>query len=141
VSTQAEMAFLKEEITEAENARKVFAVCTVIGVVVELLTAYYFQDLNANLIALIVMICSGIAYFHFDSKKKRLYGQLKQLEFKSKCSKCGNPLPDRNFDFCPFCGESLKSKCSKCGKSLPEGNFLFCPFCSASLSKKSAPES
>jgi len=110
MSIQAEIVFLKEEITEAENARKVSISCAVIGIVLGLLSQYYFHDLYWEIMWLIFLFVSGIAYFHYDSKKKRFKHQLKQLEFKSKCSKCGNPLPDRNFDSCPFCGTSLSGQ-------------------------------
>ena len=26
----------------------------------------------------------------------------------SPCSNCGKELPDKNYDFCPFCGKSFK---------------------------------
>lgn len=47
MSTQAEIAFLKEEITEAEKALNVSAGCAVIGIVLGLLSQYYFHDLYA----------------------------------------------------------------------------------------------
>ena len=115
MSNQADMAFFREEITEAEKARKVSFGCAVIGVVLGLLSQYYFHDLYWEIMWLIFLFGSGIAYFHYDSKKKRLKLQLMRLEFMPKCSKCG--------------------------KSLPEGKFLFCPFCSAPLTKKKATES
>lgn len=43
------------------------------------------------------------------------------------CKKCLTPA-DKDYSFCPNCGESLKKNCIKCKKSFPN-IWNICPFC------------
>lgn len=43
------------------------------------------------------------------------------------CSKCLTPV-DKEYAFCPNCGESLKKECAKCKKTFPNV-WSICPFC------------
>ena len=45
----------------------------------------------------------------------------------SICSKCGGKL-DKEFTFCPYCGNRVKSSCPKCGNFLRDGA-KFCDAC------------
>jgi RNA polymerase subunit RPABC4/transcription elongation factor Spt4 len=59
----------------------------------------------------------------------------------SACDKCLTPV-DREYGFCPNCGQSLKKKCPKCKKTFPN-LWNICPYCgdqyeeSGSKTKKS----
>ena len=46
---------------------------------------------------------------------------------QNTCSKCLTPT-DKDYNFCPNCGEELKKLCSKCKKSFPN-IWNICPFC------------
>jgi len=48
-------------------------------------------------------------------------------EGQNACAKCLTPA-DKDFNFCPNCGESLKKTCAKCRKTFPI-IWNICPFC------------
>ena len=53
-----------------------------------------------------VGICMSVPY---NSQYKKLKKELESINASfPKCPKCGKELPQRNFEFCPFCGNPLK---------------------------------
>ncbi|MBN2306546.1 zinc ribbon domain-containing protein [Candidatus Peregrinibacteria bacterium] len=46
---------------------------------------------------------------------------------KNTCDKCLTPT-DKDYSYCPNCGESLKKSCPNCKKSFPNV-WSICPFC------------
>ena len=46
---------------------------------------------------------------------------------QNTCDKCLTPA-DKEYNFCPNCGESLKNTCPECKKSFPNV-WSICPFC------------
>jgi RNA polymerase subunit RPABC4/transcription elongation factor Spt4 len=47
------------------------------------------------------------------------------------CPKCGKPI-DKNYAYCPSCGEALKRVCPKCGREVQPG-WKACPNCGQKL--------
>ena len=56
---------------------------------------------------------------------------------QNTCDKCLTPT-DKDYSFCPNCGESLKKTCQKCKKTFPNV-WSICPFCGKEY--KDAPKS
>jgi hypothetical protein len=68
------------------------------------------------------------------TRMERYYEELERNVLESEtpegqnaCSKCLTPA-DKDFSFCPNCGESLKKSCPKCRKTYPI-IWNICPFC------------
>jgi len=56
------------------------------------------------------------------------------LRRENFCAACGAPH-EKDFEFCPFCGEKSLEKCHKCKKPIFTF-FDFCPFCGVENSPK-----
>jgi len=47
---------------------------------------------------------------HYRSEEFKILGLIQQMTFQiPKCPNCGKEIPQGDFEFCPFCGNSLKT--------------------------------
>lgn len=91
----------------------------------------------AILLVIIVPILGVLLYLIVrpsKTRKERYYEELERsmLEGENQtelntCAKCLTPA-DKDYSYCPNCGESLKKSCSKCKKTFPN-IWSICPFC------------
>jgi RNA polymerase subunit RPABC4/transcription elongation factor Spt4 len=68
---------------------------------------------------------TGMERYYEELERNMLEGE-NQSE-QNTCGKCLTPT-DKDYHFCPNCGESLKKTCTKCKKSFPNV-WNICPFC------------
>lgn len=95
-----------------------------------------FQAL-AILLNILVPILGVLLYLIIRPSKTRMESYYEELEHtmleggeaseKNACDKCLTPV-DKEYAFCPNCGESLKKHCGKCRKTFPN-LWNICPFC------------
>ncbi len=95
-----------------------------------------FQALSI-LLNIIVPILGVLLYLIIRPGKTRVERYYEELERnmlegettieQNTCDKCLTPA-DKDYSYCPNCGESLKKACSKCKKSFPNV-WNICPFC------------
>jgi len=113
LSETAKVALLQEVMREAKrNERSGLAVC-IIGVIVAvagLSTTWVSNGINLGIIGIVVAGIGFIIYLYYGRVYLRFIGQLALMVTKnaSPCPKCGKPLPEGEFAFCPHCGSSLK---------------------------------
>ncbi len=89
------------------------------------------------LLVIIVPILGVLLYLIVrpgKTRTERYYEELERnmMEGESQselntCDKCLTPA-DKDYSYCPNCGESLKKSCSKCKKTFPNV-WNICPFC------------
>lgn len=115
MSESAKIALLQEVMREAKrNERSGLALC-IIGVVLAVAgfsTAQWVGNaFNLGVIGIAVAAIGFIIYLYYARVYLRFVGQLASMISKSAspCPKCGKPLPEGDFDFCPFCGTRLES--------------------------------
>ena len=63
--------------------------------------------------------------YYEELERNMLEGE--SLSEQNSCDKCLTPA-DKDYSYCPNCGESLKTACTKCKKSFPNV-WSICPFC------------
>lgn len=114
MSESAKIALLQEVLREAKrNERSGLALC-IIGVVIAVAgfsTAQWAGNaFNLGVIGIAVAVIGFIIYLYYARVYLRFVGQLASMTSKSArpCPKCGKPLPEGDFDFCPFCGTRLE---------------------------------
>ncbi len=89
------------------------------------------------LLNIIVPILGVLLYLIIRPGKTRMERYYEELERnmlegenaveQHACDKCLTPV-DKDYGFCPNCGEGLKKACSKCKKTFPNV-WHICPFC------------
>lgn len=89
------------------------------------------------LLSIVVPILGVLLYLIIRPGKTRMEKYYEELERnmleedgvsqQNACDKCLTPA-DKDYSFCPNCGESLKKACSKCKKTFPNV-WNICPFC------------
>jgi len=90
------------------------------------------------LLSIIVPILGVLLYLIIRPSKTRMERYYEELERnmleggdnpteQNTCNKCLTPA-DKEYSFCPNCGEGLKKKCSNCKKSFPNV-WSICPYC------------
>lgn len=90
------------------------------------------RDMNALLwvlIALFTPIFVGLV----------IYLIIRQLDGKTKCTRCGT-FVKRDFSNCPNCGLILKKTCPLCGKKV-DPNWITCGWCGEKLTNESMESS
>jgi zinc-ribbon domain len=115
LSETAKVALLQEVMREAKrNERSGLALC-IIGVIVAVAgfstTSLVPNGSNLGVIGIVVAAIGFAIYLYYGRVYLRFVGQLASMVTKSAspCPKCGKPLPEGEFEFCPHCGTSLKS--------------------------------
>lgn len=63
--------------------------------------------------------------YYEELERNMLEGE--SLSEQNACDKCLTPS-DKDYSYCPNCGEGLKTTCAKCKKSFPNV-WSICPFC------------
>ncbi|MBU0706189.1 zinc ribbon domain-containing protein [Patescibacteria group bacterium] len=96
----------------------------------------FFQAFSI-LLNIVVPILGVLLYLIIRPGKTRLERYYEELERnmlegdnqneQNACGKCLTPA-DKDYSFCPNCGESLKRTCTECKKSFPNV-WSICPFC------------
>lgn len=96
----------------------------------------FFQAFSI-LLNIIVPILGVLLYLIIRPGKTRMECYYEELERnmlegdnateQNTCDKCLTPS-DKDYSYCPNCGESLKKTCTKCKKSFPNV-WSICPFC------------
>ena len=96
----------------------------------------FFQAF-AILLNIIVPFLGVLLYLIIRPGKTRMERYYEELERnmlegesmgeQNACDKCLTPT-DKDYTFCPNCGESLKKACPKCKKTFPN-IWHICPFC------------
>lgn len=91
----------------------------------------------AILLNIAVPILGVLLYLIIRPNKTRVEKYYEELERsmlegenvaeQNTCDKCLTPT-DKDYGFCPNCGESLKKACTKCKKTFPNV-WSICPFC------------
>jgi len=94
------------------NERSGLVVC-IIGIIVAVagFSTYYRNSINLGVIGVAVAAVGFVVYLYYARVYLRFVGQLASMVSKtaSPCPKCGRPLPEGDFAYCPFCGTPLKS--------------------------------
>jgi hypothetical protein len=114
LSETAKIALLQEVMREAKrNERSGLAIC-IIGVIVAVAgfsTTWVPNGINLGVIGIVVAAIGFVIYLYYGRVYLRFVGQLASMVTKSAspCPKCGKPLPEGEFEFCPHCGTLLKS--------------------------------
>lgn len=95
-----------------------------------------FQSFSI-LLNIVVPILGVLLYLIIRPSKTRMERYYEELERnmlegenqieQNSCDKCLTPV-DKDYSFCPNCGEGLKKNCQKCKKSFPNV-WSICPFC------------
>jgi RNA polymerase subunit RPABC4/transcription elongation factor Spt4 len=64
---------------------------------------------NLAVLGLAIASVGFIVYLHYSRVYSKLVTQLAKIAFATAkpCPKCGKPLPEGQFGFCPFCGSNL----------------------------------
>lgn len=96
----------------------------------------FFQAFSI-LLSIIVPILGVLLYLIIRPGKTRMERYYEELERnmlegdttteQNTCDKCLTPA-DKDYSYCPNCGESLKKACTKCKKTFPNV-WNICPFC------------
>ena len=96
----------------------------------------FFQAFSI-LLNIIVPILGVLLYLIIRPGKTRMERYYEELERnmlegenlseQNTCDKCLTPT-DKDYSYCPNCGEGLKKACIKCKKSFPNV-WSICPFC------------
>lgn len=116
MSEAAKIALLQEVMREAKrNERSGLVVC-IIGIIVAVAgfsTPSWLagNSINLGVIGIAVAAIGFVVYLYYARVYLRFVGQLASMVSKtaSPCPKCGRPLPEGDFAYCPFCGTPLKS--------------------------------
>ena len=117
LSEQAKIASLQEEIREMRSRARLSAIVSMVGIamVVYGFGFYFFQladifSLIVGILGVVFAIVGLVFEYMANAVKKSLMSELAGMAIRTpKCSKCEKELPQGNFAFCPFCGNSVKS--------------------------------
>lgn len=115
LSEKAKLAYLQEKIKEAKGLERGGLLICVLGVVLAIAGfgfGSFFEQGAATLAEVGGILLAGFGfvwYFYYSNQYFKLLEQLKRMAVANpKCSTRGKELPQGNYAYCPFCGNSLK---------------------------------
>lgn len=110
MSEQAQLFLLQRRLNEIKNYKR-YALILGITFSIVLALIWPFDFFIGLFLAMFVgtAIVWGVEW-HYRKEEFRILQMIQKMAISiPKCPKCGKEIPQGNFDFCPFCGNSLKT--------------------------------
>jgi MFS superfamily sulfate permease-like transporter len=109
LSEQAQLFLLQRRLKEIKNHKR--NSCILGGAFCVIIALVWPYDFITGIVLAIFVAASivwGVERLYRNEELK-IFGLINQITiFTPKCSNCGKEIPQGNFDFCPFCSNSLK---------------------------------
>jgi hypothetical protein len=107
------LSYLQKRLIELDNAR---GKAILLGIIGSIIFGFFWNvwleyDFAVGFI-LVIAISIAISVpldGYYKKEKMKMFFEIQQITRSiPKCANCGKEIPQGNFDFCPFCGNSLK---------------------------------
>ena len=111
MSEQARLFILRKKLNDTKKTRRnltisIIVVAILLGVVGNLVGIDFLVVMT---LAVGLMIVGLFMDSQYAKQESIILWEIKQMDMViSKCPSCGKEIPQGNFDFCPFCGNSLR---------------------------------
>ena len=112
MSEQARLLLLQMQLDQVRKSRRNWAISLiVVAIFFGFVWNGYGFDFFTGLVLTMFFGTLGeyVVLDHYGKQETAILWQIEQMAAViQKCPSCGKDVPQGNFDFCPFCGNSLR---------------------------------
>ncbi len=103
------MVYLEKKTSQAKRDRIVAAIVSAVSIIIAVVGVI---NNVSGLGFLVFLSIYGIYLVEHNTKQSKVWakelGRMNRIIPNPPCLNCGKELPNKNFEFCPFCGKSNK---------------------------------